>query len=132
MSEADWRTVGYIGLTLGVLLLIGGFITYYFPQDIYILGYYVGTAYPYRDDSVGLFVASVTLLVVGLGLSWRAGIEKTKDCASYKAYSPIFTPVHAISSEKVLPLLRSREQSRCCFLRKMRQADGLIVLFDYH
>lgn len=94
MSEADWRTVGYIGLTLGVLLLIGGFITYYFPQDIYILGYYVGTAYPYRDDSVGLFVASVTLLVVGLGLSWRAGIEKQKIVQATKPtvpYSPQFT-----------------------------------------
>jgi hypothetical protein len=76
MSEADWRVVGYIGVTLGVLFLIGSFVAYYFPQDYYFLGYRVSTVYPYRDYSVGLLVAGVALFVVGGGAWWRADMEK--------------------------------------------------------
>jgi len=88
MSEADWRTVGYIGVTIGVLLLIGGFIAYYFPQDYYILGYKIATIYPYRDYSVGLFVAGVALAVAGGGSWWRADIEKQKNAQATRPAVP--------------------------------------------
>lgn len=79
MGEEDWRTFGYIGVALGVLFLFGGFVTYYYPQDYYLLGYKISTVYPYRDYSVGLFVAGIVLTVVGAGAWWRADIEKQKN-----------------------------------------------------
>jgi ribosomal protein L40E len=87
MSEADWRTVGYIGVTLGVFLLIGALITYFFPQYYNILGYSFAV-YPYRDYSLVLFVAGLVFAVVGGGALWRADIEKQENWRAAKPAIP--------------------------------------------
>jgi hypothetical protein len=78
MSKDDWRTVGYIGVALSIIFLIGGFITYYYAQSIYVVGYYAGTDYPYRNYSVGFLVSGFAIAVIGGGALWRAGIEARK------------------------------------------------------
>jgi hypothetical protein len=78
LSEANWRVVGYIAITLGILFMIGGFIMYFYPQYYSVLGYVVYTIYPYRDYAIPLFMGGITPVVVGGGSVWRAGIEKQR------------------------------------------------------
>jgi hypothetical protein len=87
MNEADWRTVGYIGVALGVSFLIGGFIAYYFPQYYNIFGYEFAV-YPYRGYSGGLFVTGFALAVIGGGSWWRADTEKQKNAYGTKPTIP--------------------------------------------
>jgi hypothetical protein len=65
MNEDNWRTLGYIAVVLAFLILIGGFITYAYPRQIYVLGYPEGTVYPYRGYSVGFFAAGIAFFVIG-------------------------------------------------------------------
>ena len=72
MNKTDWKAVGYIGLILGILFIIGGFITYYYSQNIeYMLGYFY-VLYPYREYSFSLVITGIVPLVVGLVSLWRA------------------------------------------------------------
>jgi len=76
MKPADWKMMGYIGLVLGILFLIGGGWIWLNVQG------YLGWGgeyeyYAYRYYPMPLLIAGVILFVVGYAFVWR-GVEEEK------------------------------------------------------
>lgn len=71
MKYADWRYLATICTVLGVILLIGGVITYVYSETWFYLIYH-----PYRDYAIPLFIFGVVLLIIGVTSFGRAEEEK--------------------------------------------------------
>lgn len=76
MKYADWRYIASICTALGVILLIGGVIAYAYSETLYLLGYPIGTTYPYRDYAIPLIIFGIVLLVIGVASFGRAKEER--------------------------------------------------------
>jgi len=70
MKTEDWKLIAYIGLILGIVFLVGAFIT---AQPHWASG--IGTYYPYKDYAPPLAIAGIALLVIGMSFMWRAAQE---------------------------------------------------------
>jgi len=66
-STRDKIDLSIVVLVLGVVLLIGGFVTYFYEE-------YYGLYHPYRELSIPLLVLGVVLIIAGAFL--RAYISK--------------------------------------------------------
>jgi uncharacterized protein YjeT (DUF2065 family) len=70
MQVKDLEFIGYMALAVGVIFIVGGFITYEYSES------YFGVAnYLYRGDSPNLWIVGIALLLVGIGCFWRAEQE---------------------------------------------------------
>jgi ribosomal protein L40E len=88
MKKSDFQLIGYIGLGLGVMLLIGAVLAYslanmYLTPSIYYDGK-LGRAY--LNYSVILGVFGIISLITGLGFLWRARQETTPPAITEKKY----------------------------------------------
>ena len=83
MRSADWRVIGSIGIILGVLLIVGGFIAYFYEEQRWIF-----VVAPYRDMAVPLFISGIVLLVVGYVSNTRAEEEKQLQIERARAIQP--------------------------------------------
>jgi len=75
MKKADYQMVGYIGISLGALLLLAGIFgaTYYEIIEVsYIFWTKRFVVYPYAKYSGSLILSGTVLLVVGAAFLWRA------------------------------------------------------------
>ena len=87
MKYADWRYLASICTVLGVILLIGGVIAYAYGETVYLLGYPIGTTYPYRDYAIPLIIFGVVLLVIGIASFGRAEEERKLEVETPKPVS---------------------------------------------
>lgn len=74
MKKTDYQLIGYIGVVLGAIFLVGGLFAsiYYETRQGLIWAYKL---YPYAQYSGSLLVVGIVLLVIGLAFLWRAKQE---------------------------------------------------------
>lgn len=74
MKKADFQLIGIIGTVLGVIFLVGAFLTQMPVYQKTILGYWA--TYPYAKYTSTFLVIGVVLLVIGMAFLWRAEQEE--------------------------------------------------------
>lgn len=75
MKKYDFQLIGYIGVALGWICMLGGvFTSIYYVESQGLLWWYV--VYPYADYTAPLFAIGVVSLVIGLAFLWRAKQEE--------------------------------------------------------
>ena len=77
MKKADFQLIGYIGIVLGVIFIIGAILTQMPVYQETILGGYWVT-YPYAKYTITFLVIGVILLVIGIAFYWRAKQEEVE------------------------------------------------------
>lgn len=62
MRSRDLETLGYIGIVIGAILIVGGLFAYAYEERVW---YYM-VAYPYRQTGILLFLLGGILLALGI------------------------------------------------------------------
>jgi len=71
MRSRDWKTIGYIGVVIGIILIAGGLFAYAYEERTW---YYM-VAYPYRQTGILLFLLGGILFALGIVILVRSPKE---------------------------------------------------------
>jgi DNA-directed RNA polymerase subunit RPC12/RpoP len=64
--SSTWRTVGFIGLASGLVLLLAALFAAFYEQTMTFMGYTVAIGKPYASYTFPLVIAAILAFVVGI------------------------------------------------------------------